>query len=114
MEFRSSRHHGVLVYAISGYLKDDAKAYEFVSHIRERIAAGNKKIVIDLGGVQPIDSSGIGILATAVTSASEAEVTLHFASIPPKVEQILTIVGLMQVLKTHPTLEAALESLTEE
>ena len=113
MEFRSSRHHKILVYSLSGYVKDDANGYRFVRHARQRIASGNRKIVIDLGEVEVIDSSGIGILATVLTSANKANATLLFTNIPEKVEQILSIVGLMQVLDVHPSLPDALASLAE-
>jgi anti-anti-sigma factor len=114
MEFRSSRKHGVLIYHIKGYLTDDAHSYELVRHVRQRIAAENKKIIVDLSGVDLINSSGIGVIATIITSSKNAEVDLLFAAIPRNVEQIMAIVGLTHVMKTFPTLDEALAAFPED
>ena len=114
MEFRSSRKHGILIYHIKGYMKDDANAYELVRLVRQRIAAENKKIVIDLSGVDLINSSGIGIIASIITSCKKADVDLLFAGIPRKVEQIMAIVGLTHVMKAFPTLDDALATFPED
>jgi len=86
---------GLIVYALKGHLCGTPPSYEFQDEVREKIGAGTRKIVIDLGGVERIDSCGIGILASLMWSASQAGGGMVLASVPKHVEKLLGIVMLL-------------------
>lgn len=86
---------GLMVYELTGHLCGHAPAYAFQDEVRERIAGGTSRIVIDLAGVEKIDSCGIGILASLMWSASQAGGGLVLASVPKQVEKLLGIVMLL-------------------
>jgi len=86
-------------------------AYGFQDDVRQLIAAGVKRFVIDLAGVDRIDSCGVGILASLMWSASQAEAGMVFAAIPPQIEKLLQIVMLLDHIDHAPSREAAIALL---
>ncbi len=82
------------VYAVSGNLYGSSQAYGFQDDVRQKIAGGTKKIVIDLADAEKIDSCGIGILASVMWSASQAGCGMVLVSVPEQVERLLAMVML--------------------
>jgi len=99
LEFtREAVDHGdskIVVYTLSGSLCGIPPSYELQEEIRQQIADGNNRIVIDLAQVERIDSCGIGILASVMWSASQAGGKMVLAPVPPYVEKLLGIVMLL-------------------
>jgi anti-sigma B factor antagonist len=71
---------------------------------------GRKNIVLNLSGLQYLDSSGIGELAKIYVSVVKGDGELKVVGLSPKVEQILKITQLYQVFPEFPSEEAALRS----
>lgn len=69
-----------------------------------------KLIIVDLGGVGFIDSSGLGVLVGALRRAREAGGDLRVVSGHETVARILRITGLDKVFSLHATLDGALEA----
>lgn len=65
--------------------------------IQGALDAGGQKILVNLKEVSTIDSSGIGELVSAYTSASNRGAKLALISLPPKVQDILQITQLVTV-----------------
>ncbi len=78
-----------------------------VSRLLQR---GRKSIVLNLSGLDYLDSSGIGELARLYVSVVKASGELKAVGLSPKVEEILKITQLYQVFPEFPSEEAALES----
>ena len=57
--------------------------------VRELIAAGNRKILLNLGNVWYIDSSGIGELVSAFTAMSSVGGKLKLLSLTKRVKELL-------------------------
>ena len=101
----------LVIFTLAGFLSGSEPAYEFQDAVRKTIAGGCKKIVIDLAGVDRIDSCGIGILASLMWSASQATAGMVFAAIPSQVEKLLQIVMLLDHIDHAPSREAAIALL---
>jgi len=74
---------------------------------------GQKNIVLNLSGLQYLDSSGIGELAKIYVSVVKVSGQLKVVGLSPKVEEILKITQLYQVFPEFPSEEAALQSFPE-
>jgi len=72
-----------------------------------------KNIVLNLSGLQYLDSSGIGELAKIYVSVVKVSGQLKVVGVSPKVEEILKITQLYQVFPEFPSEEAALQSFPE-
>jgi anti-sigma B factor antagonist len=79
--------------------------------LRERIAdvlAGAHSVVVDLGGVGFMDSTGLGVLAAAHHRAGALGVTLVLARPQRIVRNALRLVGVDLVVGVYDTVDAAL------
>ncbi len=78
--------------------------------VHEAMDAGSENILINLGEVTTIDSSGIGELVSAYTTVTNRGGKLKLANLPPKVQDILQITQLVTVFDVFSDEEEALAS----
>ena len=107
------RHAGVVsLVDVSGRLT----SFE-VGTLRDAISRlvkqGHKDIVLNLSGLQYLDSSGIGELARVYVSVVKQSGQMKVVGLSSKVEEILKITHLYQVFPDFPDEEAALKSFPE-
>lgn len=69
--------------------------------IQEVMNSGAKKILINMMDVSTIDSSGIGELVSAYTTATNRGAKLKLINLPAKVTDILTITQLITVFDVY-------------
>jgi anti-sigma B factor antagonist len=69
--------------------------------LRDLSASGNKKILLNLGDVSYIDSSGIGELVSAFTTVANQGGTLKLLSLTKRVKDLLQITKLYTVFDVH-------------
>jgi anti-sigma B factor antagonist len=74
---------------------------------------GRKNIVLNLTALQYLDSSGIGELAKVYVSVVKAAGQMKVIGLSRRVEEILKVTQLYQVLPEFPDEEAALHSFPE-
>jgi anti-sigma B factor antagonist len=97
--------HGRIVY------RHEAAAFSsFVSEVLQD--AGN--VILDLSGVNSLDSAGIGELAALHTQALEKKANLKYAGANSLVRTLLDLTNLDTVLEVHPSLDSALASFRED
>jgi anti-sigma B factor antagonist len=69
--------------------------------LRDLIAKANRKILLNLGEVTYIDSSGIGELVSGYTTVSNQGGTLKLLSLTKRVQDLLQITKLYTVFDVH-------------
>jgi anti-sigma B factor antagonist len=74
---------------------------------------GRKDIVLNLVGLEYLDSSGIGELARSYVSVVKAGGQMKVVGLSAKVEEVLKITQLYQVFPEFPSEEEALGSFPE-
>ena len=77
--------------------------------ISRLLVDGHTRLVIDLGEVKKIDSSGIETLLTACQQAREAAGDVRLARVAPRFQTLLEIAHLTNVLKIYPDVETAVK-----
>jgi len=78
--------------------------------IRDLLDKGQKKIVLNLGDVSYIDSSGIGELVTGFTTVKNQGGELKLLHLTRKVHDLLQITKLYTVFDVHSDEQTALRS----
>jgi anti-sigma B factor antagonist len=79
----------------------------FKSLVEETVAAGQTRIVVDLGQVTFIDSSGLGALIAGLKATRQAGGDLRIAGVPDQVLTVLRLTNLDRVLRAHPSVADA-------
>ena len=82
----------------------------FSTAVTGEIAGGAQKIVVDLAGVEYLDSAAIGCLMDLYRQATAAGATLKLAGVQRRVETMLTLTGANQFMEIHPDAAAAVKS----
>lgn len=77
--------------------------------VDELVGGGSPRIVVDLGGTEFVDSSGLGALIGGLKSARLAGGDLRIAATTESVRKVLRLTNLDRVLRDHPTPESAFD-----
>lgn len=72
------------------------------------VAEGRTDVVVDLGGTEFMDSSGLGALVAGLKRARQAGGDLRIAALTPQVQMVLRLTNLDRVLRPYPSVEEAL------
>jgi anti-sigma B factor antagonist len=80
------------------------------SAIRNLVAAGNQKLLLNLKGVRYIDSSGIGELIANYTTVGRGGGQLKLLNLTEKVQDLLVITKLLTVFDTFESEDEAVRS----
>lgn len=100
----------VSVLTLDGTMLGGPDAAEINLTLHKLIDAKKKKVVIDLGSVSLMNSSGLGILIGGVTTMRNAGGDLKLAAVSPKVMNLLTITKLVSVFEVFDTVKKAVSS----
>ena len=80
------------------------------SAVRRLLEEGKKKILLNLGGVGYIDSSGIGELVSSFTSINKEQGQLKLLNLTQKLQDLLGITKLLTVFDVYENESDALSS----
>jgi anti-anti-sigma factor len=83
---------------------------DFAGSVASLLTAGDKKVVIDLAGVNYIDSASIGCLMDLYRQAGAASGMLKLCGVQKRVETMLTMTGAQNFLEIHPDEASAVRS----
>ena len=110
MNIKEKMHGDVAVVALKGNLMGEPDFTEVREKIYSLLQDDVKKIVLDLGKVKWINSSGLGSLIAAMTSIKNKGGEMRLANITEKVESVFMITQLIKVFKTYETVDRAVAS----
>jgi anti-sigma B factor antagonist len=94
MQIQSRKQGDVLVLDIDGKLtiESGSAAHDAIA---QALQAGEKKILLDLEGVNFLDSSGVGDLMAAYASAKNRGAALKLLKLAPRVGEVLKVTQLI-------------------
>jgi anti-sigma B factor antagonist len=85
-------------------------ALEFSSIIYDLMDEGVKYVIIDLENVKMMNSSGLGMLVSAYTSLKRNNSEMCLVNIPEKIEKLIRMTRLDQILACFKTKEEAINN----
>jgi anti-sigma B factor antagonist len=88
---------GITILDLSGRITLGEGSITLRDSVRDVLAKGSKKILLNLGQITYIDSSGIGELVSAFTSVKNAGGELKLLNLTQKVHDLLQITKLYTV-----------------
>jgi anti-sigma B factor antagonist len=115
MSLKSSTRQvdGITVLDLSGRITLGEGSVVLRDTIREILGKGEKKILLNLGDVTYIDSSGIGELVSAFTAVRKEGGELKLLNLTKKVHDLLQITKLYTVFDVKDDEAAAISSYTK-
>lgn len=102
----------VTVVDASGRITLGEGSSAFREQIKELVASGHKKILINMGDISYIDSSGIGELVSGFTTVTNAGGLLKLLNLGKRVYDLLQITKLYTVFQTFDDEAEAIRSFS--
>jgi anti-sigma B factor antagonist len=101
---------GVVILDLSGRITLGEGSVQLREAIRGLIGKGEKKILLNMGNVDYIDSSGLGELVSALTSAKNQQAEVKLLKLTRKVHDLLQLTKLYTVFDIKDDEAAAIAS----
>lgn len=107
MEVHRETRGGRLVLTPADAMICAGTSEQFGSLLQNVLAEGHRHLVIDLGHVEHIDSSGISVLIRGHLTAQRAGGSIALAAVDRRVYRVLTLMRLDRVFPIFPSVDAA-------
>lgn len=110
MQIKEKVESDVAVLTLKGDLLGEPDTTSIRDKIHSLVNDDMKNVVIDLGGVNYMNSSGLGSLISALTTMRNAGGDLRLARVGGKVQNLFVMTQLVKVFDTYETVDRALVS----
>jgi stage II sporulation protein AA (anti-sigma F factor antagonist) len=110
MRIDEERVERALVVAPVGRL-DSVSSGELERKIVERIDSGDRRLVLDLAGIDYVSSAGLRVLLMAAKRLKEPPAALVLCGLGPAVRSVLELAGFVPLFAIEPSRPAALARL---
>jgi len=107
VEITSHLSHDTLVYTLVGSM-DEPAAAALRDNIVAQVQVGVIHFVIDLSGVDFIDSAGLGMLVANLKTVYSRNGSIKLVGPTSEVLHVFEITRLVKIFSIYPTVEAAL------
>lgn len=107
LDIQMEEHGDVLSIALAGSLDTDT-ADSFDEALTARLEAGWHKVVVDVEQLEYISSAGIGVLVGSVNQLQESNGDMYLVKVPPKIEQVLDMLCLMELFSVFDDRNSAI------
>jgi anti-sigma B factor antagonist len=105
---------GVLVISLGGNLLGEHSNAPVMELITENLAAGNKKVVFNLAEMKFINSTGLGMLMTALTKTRNAGGELGLCTLPDQMKKLLQMTKLESIFPVYADEATAITTLNSK
>jgi anti-sigma B factor antagonist len=105
--------NGITVVDIEGRIVLGEESNSFRERVKGLLAAGKKKVVLNMANVSYIDSAGLGTLVATFHSARSQGATLKLVNLGAKFKEVLQVTKLMTVFDTYDNEAAAVQSFAK-
>jgi anti-sigma B factor antagonist len=110
LKLTSSEVEGVSLVALNGRIILGEESTALREKLKSLVAAGNKKIVLNMSEVTYIDSSGLGALVAAHLSAKTSGASIRLCNLGQKFHEVMQMTKLLTVFDVYDTEAAAVAS----
>ena len=110
MSVKEKIDRDVAIISVSGNLMGGPETTAVHDKVREIVGKGHKKLVIDLGGVKWINSSGLGVLMGSMTTMKNAEGEMKLANVGDRIQSLFMITKLITIFETYDSTDKAIGS----
>ena len=120
MDLETKNIGGITVIELTGRMTVDniysltksieRNVFPFTGKIEDSAGKSSSSVVLDMAGVEAIDSSGIGTILFLAKKCRALGGDLKIASVPPEVKMVIQIVNFDKIFHIFNTLDDAVKS----
>ena len=108
MELSFTEQNSVTIITLKGNVMGGPDASSLNDKLHEIIESGKKQVVVDLAGVQIMNSSGLGMLIGGLTTMRNVGGDLKIARASQKIAGLLTVAKLNTIFPNYQSVEEAI------
>ncbi|WP_146347066.1 STAS domain-containing protein [Phaeobacter marinintestinus] len=108
MSLTSKDTEGSRIVCVHAERIDAAIAIQFKEDMRKETDSGPDRIILDLSGVEFIDSSGLGAIVASMKQLGKGR-SLDLAGLTPMVDKVFRLTRMDTVFDLYPTLQDAMD-----
>ena len=110
VKITNSEIDGVSVLELDGRIVLGEESNSLRERLKNLVATGKKKIVLNMANVKYIDSTGLGILVAAHVSAKTQGASVRLCHLGEKFHEIMQMTKLLTIFDVYDTQAAAVTS----
>lgn len=110
LHINETESSGVTVLTLSGRVTLGEESSQLRARLKDLMAAGKTRVVLDLADVSYIDSAGLGTLVAGYTSARNQGAGMKLANLTKKFDEQLHITKLVTVFEVYNSVADAVKS----
>lgn len=110
MKFTTKESKGITVIELSGNVLGGPDATTLNNQLRTLLDNKRPKVIVDLGDVQFINSSGLGMLIGGLTTMKNGGGELKLARASEKIKHLLEMTKLSGVFDVHDSVPSAVDA----
>lgn len=114
MNLNTEVRNGVVVIELAGDVMGGPEAIKLKDKINQLLDESLLKVVIDLSGVDRMNSSGLGILINALTTFKQNDGDLKLGGTTELIQNLLKITKLDNLFESYETVDSAVNSFGNE
>ena len=109
MKYNIKEQFNCVIIELKGNVMGGPDAEQFREKLHDLIEQDKKNVIVNLGKVKFINSSGLGIIIGALTTMRKAGGNLIICEADKKIENLLMITQLVSVFQHYRTVKEAIE-----
>ncbi len=113
MRIKTSEKYGAVVITLKGNVMGGPEAQEFHDILGNFLDEKKNNIIIDLGSVKFMNSTGLGMLISGYTSVKNKGGALKLANATEKINSLLVITKLVTIFDNYDSVDVAADSFTK-
>jgi anti-sigma B factor antagonist len=110
MKIRQREIQDVVVLDVTGQLLGGPDVEVFRDTVRALVAAGRRKVLVNLESVAWINSTGLGALIDGFTTLHKSGGRLKLVGVPPRVQSVLSVTKLSTIFESYGQEDDAIRS----
>ncbi len=110
MKIKLVEKYNAVVLEMVGNMMGGPEATEFSDMLHQCVTDGKKNIIVDLSEVKFMNSSGLGMLISGLTTMKKEGGNLKLANVTDKIHSLLLITKLVTIFESYDSLDEAVKS----
>ncbi len=110
MRIKTSEKYSAVVVELKGNVMGGPDSEKFSKLLHDLLDEGKKNIVVDLGHVKFMNSSGLGMLISGYTTIKNGGGSLKLANATEKINSLLVITKLITIFENYNSVDEAVKS----
>ncbi len=110
MKLIAKESNGIAIMELQGDVVDVSHTTQVRDKMREFVSKGIKKVIFDLSKVTLMNSLGVGILISALTTMKSNKGELKLSRVTERIKSLLVITRLVTIFETYNSIEEAVNS----